>query len=93
MGTIDKINIPPILFRSLTPYLYSKIVASSMGERPGWLPDQLAVLQVLFALGGVLSIFFIGMALLLLTAVLIVLIVFALTGQWHRIPLLIRFIK
>ncbi|MGY4691682.1 DUF4870 domain-containing protein [Salibacterium sp. K-3] len=70
-----------------------QFAASSIGEWPGWLPDQLAVLQVLFALGGMLSVFFIGMALLLLTALLIVLIVFALTGQWHRVPLLIRFIK
>ncbi|MFZ4453875.1 DUF4870 domain-containing protein [Salibacterium aidingense] len=70
-----------------------QLAAANLGGGLEWLIEKVPLIGITLTLGGITSIFFLIIGVFLFTAVLLVLILFALFGQWYRLPLLIRFVK
>ncbi len=85
------------LISSLHLYLFVLslfyLILPNMGGSLDWITEKFPVVGITLVLGGVSSIFFIIIGLILIMAVYIVLVIFSLFGQWVRVPLIIRFVK
>lgn len=68
-------------------------LVTNMGGLLGWITETVPLLGITLALGGFFSFFLIIIILISIAAVFIVLMVYALFGQWVRLPLIIRFVK
>ncbi|WP_138417168.1 DUF4870 domain-containing protein [Aquibacillus sediminis] len=74
-------------------FLLLFLIVPNMGGVLEWLTEKVPLIGITLTLGGISSIFFIIIATLLIMAVLMVLIIFTLFGQWIRVPLIIKFVK